>query len=182
MDPRCEHNELAVVRDRHARAVDALVPEPRRLELVRVEVHNDFVERRVQELEVHLERELCGAEEARVVVANEDAARHELASRDTAADHSLDVHDREVLNKVRRGVVEDPPQRVVGAAHHALHAVDCANEVREVDRVASASADKEVLVVVRHAEDFVRHDLADRQDEVVLATPELVGRIRESLC
>ena len=52
-------------------------------------------------------------------------------------------------------------------SHHALHAVNCADHVRFVDHIAAADADKQILRVVRHADDFMRHDLTGRNDEVI---------------
>ena len=52
-------------------------------------------------------------------------------------------------------------------SHHALHAVNCADHVRFVDHIAAADADEQVLRVVRHADDLVRHDLTGRNDEVI---------------
>ena len=69
------------------------------------------------------------------------------------------------------GVVEDASQRRVGPAHHPLHAVGRADEMALVDARHPARADENVLVVVGHADDFVGHDLADREDQVVSAFP-----------
>ena len=59
------------------------------------------------------------------------------------------------------GVVQDLAERRVAAAHHPLHAVDGADEVALVDPLRAAGADEQVLVVVGHADHFVRHDLAE---------------------
>ncbi len=70
------------------------------------------------------------------------------------------------------GVVQDAAQGRVGPAHHALHAVGRADEVAFVDALHAAAADEDVLVVVGHAHHFVRHDLADREHQVVAAFPD----------
>ena len=67
------------------------------------------------------------------------------------------------------GVVEHVAHGIVGAAHDALHAVDGAQIVAAVDAFAAAGADENVLVVVGHADDFMRHDLADGENEIEAA-------------
>ena len=70
------------------------------------------------------------------------------------------------------GVVQDAAERRVGPAHHPFHAVGRADEVALVDAPRPAAADEEVLVVVGHAHHLVRHDLADREHQVVAAFPD----------
>ena len=72
------------------------------------------------------------------------------------------------------GVVEEAAHGRLDAAHHALHAVGRAQEVRLVDDVRAAGADDDVLGVIGHAHHFVRHDLADRKDEIIPGEQELV--------
>ena len=76
------------------------------------------------------------------------------------------------------GVVEDAAQGRVGPAHHPFHAVGGADEVALVDARRPAGADEQVLVVVGHADHFVRHDLADREDQVVAALPHQPVELR----
>jgi ferritin-like protein len=77
--PGGQYNELSIVCDGHACAVDGLVAQPRRLELFWVQIHHHLVQWRLQELEVDLQRQLGSLHEALLVVSNEDSARHELA-------------------------------------------------------------------------------------------------------
>ena len=67
------------------------------------------------------------------------------------------------------GVVEHGADGIFGAAHDALHAVDGAEIVAAVDALAAAGADQDVLVVVGHADHFMRHDLADGENEIEAA-------------
>jgi len=39
--------------------------------------------------------------------------------------------------------------------------------VAVADHAEAAAADKDVLVEIGHADDFMRYDLADRQDQIV---------------
>jgi hypothetical protein len=68
---------------------------------------------------------------------------------------------------MRKRIVEDFTHRRKILAHHTLHAVDGADHVALVDHVAAAHADKQVLRMVRHADDLVRHDLADGEDQII---------------
>ncbi len=58
---------------------------------------------------------------------------------------------------------------IVGAAHDALHAVDSAKVVAAIDALAAAGANEDVLVVVGHADHFVRHNLADGEHQIEAA-------------
>ena len=95
--------------------------------------------------------------QARPILARADDRQHE--------DH------RQLAAEMLLGVVEDAPQGRVGPAHHPFHAVGGADEVALVDARRPAGADEQVLVVVGHADHFVRHDLADREDQIVPAFP-----------
>ena len=122
----------------------------------------------IEHEEVALEAESGGALEALGVVADEEAAEDEIAGS-VLGDDGLDVDDGQVRGEVLAGVVEDAADGRLGAAHHALHAVDGAEEVGAVDADGAAGADEDVLVAVGHADDLVRNDLADGEDEVVAA-------------
>ena len=76
------------------------------------------------------------------------------------------------------GVIEDAPHRRVRAPHHPFHAVGRADEMAFVDAFLAARADEDVLVVIGHADDFVRNDLADGQNQIVFAGPDEVGQLR----
>ncbi len=125
----------------------------------------------IHHFEVHLEAEGGGQFETFGVVTYVKTANYEL-SVGVLADHGLHVDDRHVLGEVFACVVQDATDRRVGAPHHALHAVDRAQEVTAVDADRAAGADEDVLVVVGHTDDFVGNDLAYREDEVVTAVAQ----------
>ena len=87
-------------------------------------------------------------------------------------DHGEHEDDVEVTAETPQGLVEQPAGGRVGPAHHLLHAVGRADEMALVDAGLPAAADEEVLGMVGHAGDFVRHHLADRKNEVVTAFPD----------
>ncbi len=109
--------------------------------------------------------------EALGIVADEEAANDEFA-RVVLADHGLYVDDRQILGEVIAGVVQHAAHGRVGAAHHAFHTVDGAEEVAAVNADGATGADEDVLVVVRHANDFMRNDLSDRKNQVVATVAE----------
>src|SRR5258705_10132854 len=76
---RREYDELALVGDGHARAIDGLVAEPRRFEFERIEIDNDFLWSTLEAIEVHLPTQRRTAFETGAIVAGVDAARHQLA-------------------------------------------------------------------------------------------------------
>ena len=94
------------------------------------------------------------------------------------ADHRQDVDEGQMLGEVVGGVVEHLADRRIGPAHDALHAVAGAEEVALVDAFRAAGADEDVLIVVGHADDFVRHDLPERQDQIVPALGDQPADLR----
>src|ERR1700761_1452451 len=66
-------------------------------------------------------------------------------------------------------VVEHATDRIVCATEDAFHAVDRAEIMAAVDAFAASGADENVLVVVGHADDFMRNDLTDGEDEIEAA-------------
>ena len=76
------------------------------------------------------------------------------------------------------GVIEDAPHRRVRPTHHPLHAVGRPHKMTLVDALLAARAHKDVFIVIGHANDFVRNDLADGQDQIVLARPDKIGQLR----
>ncbi|OPZ09366.1 MAG: hypothetical protein BWZ10_02562 [candidate division BRC1 bacterium ADurb.BinA364] len=58
-------------------------------------------------------------------------------------------------------VIEHVAHGRLFAAHHALHAMHRADEVRFVNGLLAADADEDVFVLVGDADDFVGHELAD---------------------
>ena len=88
------------------------------------------------------------------------------------SDHGEHVDQWQLGAELVLGVVQDAAQGRVGPAHHPFHAVGRADEVAFVDAPHPAAADENVFVVVGHAHHFVRHDLADREHQVVAAFPD----------
>ena len=147
----CEDDQLGVVGERHAGAVDALVAQPGGMELVRVEEDDGLRDLAIHHKEVALEAKRGGELEALGVVADVEAAHDELAGG-VLVDYSLDVDDlRHHGPKVLAGVVEDAAYGRVGAAHHALHPVDGAEEMRTMNAHDAAGSDEDVLGAVGHA-------------------------------
>ncbi len=103
-----------------------------------------------------------------MVVPDEDAAHDHLA-RAHLLHHRQDEDDAAVAQVAVEAVVEDGPHGGLGAAHDALHPVGRAQEVRAVDGLPAADADQDVLDLVGHADHFVRHHLAEREDGRVAA-------------
>ena len=119
----------------------------------------------LDEVNVLLLRQLDRFRQAASSLADKQAVHDTLAHRRGA--DSQDKQDRAVAQEMFHAVVEDLPHGRMVFSHHALHAVNCADHVRFVDHIAAADADKQILRVVRHADDLVRHDLTGRNDEVI---------------
>src|SRR6204780_5638382 len=66
-------------------------------------------------------------------------------------------------------VVKHTSNGIFGAAHDALHGINRAQVVAAIDRVAASRADKNVLVVIGHANDFMGNNLADGKNEIETA-------------
>ena len=102
MDTGRKHNQLRVIGQRHARPVDALVTQPRGLELMRVEEDHGLLDLAIHHQEVALERELRGQLEGLVIVRDIQAAHDQLAAG-VLVHHRLDVDDlRQLAGKVGR--------------------------------------------------------------------------------
>ncbi len=172
-----EDDQFGVVRERHAGPVDALVAKPRAAELVRIEEDHGLLDLAIHHLEVHLQAQGRGQLKALDVVADVQAAHHQLA-RVVLAYYRLHVDDRQVRGEVVAGVVQHAADGRIRAAHHALHAVDGSEEVAAMNPDGAAGAYEDVFVVVGHANYLVGDDLADREDEVVAAVAEQLVHLR----
>ena len=100
------------------------------------------------------------------VVANEQPPHRRAGAVRLRTHHRQHIHNRQLLQKLFRRVIQHPPHRRVRAAHHALHPVHRAQVMAAVDACGPARAYQNVLVAVRHAHHLVRHHLADRDDQV----------------
>src|SRR5262249_17435303 len=76
------------------------------------------------------------------------------------------IDDRHVLGEMVRSVIQNAAHGGIGAAHNPFHAVNGAQVVALINSFRAAGADEDILVVVGHADDFVRHYLAKREDEI----------------
>src|SRR6185503_4007336 len=113
----------------------------------------------LQSLEVDLEAELSGSEKAFDIVADEKAA-YRQATILFAANNRVNVNNRQMAKEVVGGVVEHIANRIFRTAHDAFHPVDRAEIVAAIDPFAAAGPYQNVLGIVGHTDNFVRHHLA----------------------
>ena len=73
----CEDDELGIVGQGHARAVDGLVSQPRTFEFSLVKVDDCLLDGAVEHFEIGLEAEGGGEFEALHIVADEESAQHQ---------------------------------------------------------------------------------------------------------
>ena len=126
------------------------------------------MQRPVEHLEIDFKAELGSKTEALRIVANENASGCQ-PTVGRAADHGLHVNDGQGCQEAIGGVVQNAAHRVVGAAHDALHTVHRAEIVAAIDAFPAARSHQNVFVVIRHADDFMRHDLADGENQIEAA-------------
>ena len=162
---RGQNDQLSAVGHGHARAVDGLVAQPGAPELGRIEIHHALFQAVRNEVDVLLPGELHRPGQTLPPLAQEQAVGADLPAG--SGGHREGKEDRTVLQKVFHPVVEEPADRRVVPAHHALHAADRADHVAFVDHLAAAHAHEEVFRVVGHADDLVGHHLSRSDDEVV---------------
>ena len=149
----------------------ALLPSQVLWKLLGIEIDDDLLRGLVEHREVHFHRELRGRMETLDVAADVQPSYGQAAVV-AWPDHGQHVDQRQLAAEMVLGIVQDAAERRVGPAHHPFHAVGRADEVALVDAPGPARADEDVLIVVGHARHFVRHDLADREHEVVAAFPD----------
>mmetsp|Transcript_8082 Transcript_8082/g.16753 ORF Transcript_8082/g.16753 Transcript_8082/m.16753 type:complete len:447 (-) Transcript_8082:138-1478(-) len=169
---RCQDDQLPAVGDRQSRPVDRLVAEPRRVELVGIEVDDHRFGGFFQHGKIHGHAQLAGSLVALDGVADKDAPQAAVGG-----DHRQDVPQIQVvLEEFLACVIEDRPQRVVGPAHHFFHPVDGTDKVRQVDRLEAPDANEQVLVEVCHSHDLVGDDLSDGDHQGVRPGAASVAR------
>ena len=71
-----------------------------------------------------------------------------------------------MAKEVVGGVVEHIANRIFRAAHDAFHPVDRAQVVAAIDPFAAAGPNQNVLGVVGHTDNFVRHHLANGKNQI----------------
>ena len=135
------------------------------------------IHRLVEHFKIHLQAQLRGFQEALEIVADVEPA-HRQAAVLRAAHHRLHIDDRQAPQEFVAGAVEHVAHRIHGAAHNPLHAVHRAQVVAAIDALAPARADEDVLRVVGHADHFVRHHLADRQNQIEAAPRDELVHLR----
>src|SRR5438270_8069778 len=99
------------------------------------------------------------------VVADEKPPHRKPVIR-SAPDHCEHVNDGKVPEEPIRGVIEYIAHRVFGATHDSFHAVNRAQIMAAVDALAAAGPYQNVLVVIRHADNFMGDNLTDRENQV----------------
>src|ERR1700761_5803548 len=165
-NPGGEDNQFGIIRQRHASAIDALVSQPCAFELVGIEENHSLLDLPIHHLEVDLETEICGEFEALRIVTNIEAANDQLPV-DVLGYDRQHINDRHPASEVFASIVEYTTNRRIGAAHHAFHSIHRAKEVAAMNSDGATRAYEDVLVVVRHADDFMGNDLAYGEDEIV---------------
>src|SRR6476646_4025499 len=74
-----------------------------------------------------------------------------------------------MLEEVIGGVIQHIAHWIDCAAHDAFHAINGAQIMTAVDALAASGANEDVLVVVRHPDDFMGHNLPDGKDQIKAA-------------
>src|SRR4029077_7625549 len=175
-----EDDQLRTVGQRHAGAVDRLVAEPCAVKFMRIKINDSLLNGRIEYLEIDFQAELGGTMKAFSVIADEKAA-HGKSVVCRAADDGEDVDDGQMPQKMIGGVIENVAHGILGTAHDALHPINRAQVVAAVYALSASCANKNVLVVVRHANDFMGDDLPDRENQIETALrnqPVHLGRPR----
>src|ERR1700730_4471388 len=162
---RREDDQLGTVGQRHAGSVDCLVSEPGAVKLIGIKINDSLSERRLHRLEVHFQAQRGGAVKALSVVADEKAAHRQPFIR-RASDNGEDVHDGQMSQETIRRVIKNVAHGVLSAAHDAFHPVNRAQIMAAVYALSASRAHQNILVVIGHDDNFMRHDLADRQNEI----------------
>jgi len=169
---RRHDEELAAVRHREPRAVDGLVPEPRRAVLHGVEVGDAPAERRLDSLDVDLGRQRGGRAEriasgrASAAFAGEDAAQDRLLV--TSVDDGEDEqHPATLLEEAIEAAVEQLPDGRIDPPQRLLDPVDSAEEMAALNRLRAAEPDRHMLRVAAEPRHLVWHHLSDGNDEIV---------------
>src|SRR6266404_5161818 len=147
---------------------------------MRVKVNDRLLDGRVEYLEIDFQAQFGGAMEALGIVADEKAA-HGKRTISRASDDGEYVHDGQMSQKAIGSVIENIAYGILRTAHDALHPINRAQIMAAVYAFSPSGAHQNVLVVVRHADDFMRHDLTDRENQVETALcnqPIYLGRPR----
>src|SRR6266404_1436041 len=175
-----EDDQLRTIGQRHAGAVDRLVAEPCAVKFMRIKIDDSLLDGRIEYLEIDFQAQLGGTMEALGVVADEKPA-HGKSVVCRASDNGEYVDDGQMPQKMIGRVIENVAYGILRTAHDALHPINRAQVMAAVYALAASGAHQNVLVVVRHADDFMRHDLTDRENQIESALsdqPIYLGRPR----
>src|ERR1700677_4110804 len=165
---RREDDQLCTVGERHAGTVDRLVAEPGAVKLVRIEINDSLADRCVQRLEVYFQAQRSGAVKALNIVTDKKAAHCQPVTL-RASDDGEHIDDGQMSQESIGRVIENVTHGVLRASHEPLHPINRAQVMAAVYAFSASRAHEDGLVVIRHADNFMRHDLADGEDEVEAA-------------
>src|ERR1035437_8067059 len=177
LDGWSENNQLGAVGQRHAGAIDRFVAKPCGVEFFGIKIDDGLLDRLVEHFEIYFKAQLRGLREALDIIAYVQAA-HRQPAVGSAAHHRLHINDGQMFQEMIGGVIEHVAHRIGGAAHDPLHPVDGAQVVAAIDAVTASRAYQNVLVVVGHADHFMRHNLANGENQVEAAPRDQLVDLR----
>src|ERR1035438_2915312 len=138
---RGEYDQLRIVSQRHACAVDGLVAQPGGMKLAWIEIDHGFLDGFIHNLEVDLETQFRGQIEALDVIADIQASNSQ-PTVSPASHNSLHINDGQVGQEMFGGVVKNAADGIVGAAEDTFHSVDGAQIVAAVDSIAATRSEE----------------------------------------
>src|ERR1035437_7497418 len=102
------------------------------------------------------------------VVADEKAAHCQPFIR-RASDNGEYVDDRQMSQETIGRIIENLAHGILGAAHDALHPINRAQVMAAVYALSASRAHQNILVVIGHANNFMRHNLPDGKNKIEAA-------------
>src|ERR1700756_1302220 len=162
---RREDDQLCTVGQCHARTIDSFVAQPCTVKFMRIEINDSLLHRRVHRLEVHFQAERGGAVKALGIVADEKPAHGQAVVR-SAPDDGKHVDNGQMSKKTIGCVIENVAHRIFRTTHDAFHPINRAQVMAAVYALPASRAHKNILVVIGHPDYLMRHDLADRENEI----------------
>ena len=163
---RRDNEEFAAVGHRHPRAVNRLVRDPSRVELVALHHRDDFLERR-RDRNVLTARRFSRFEINVQLVSDVNAGMAEV-SVFVVSHRNFEVEVRQEAEQLVFRFVVAAAKRRQEVAEVVLDPAAGRHHVRRADRRFPAEADEVVFVVVREAENFVRNDVPNVDNEIPL--------------
>src|ERR1039458_10711959 len=135
---------------------------------MRIEINDSLLHGRVHSLEVHFQTQRGSAMKALDVVAYEKAAHCQPFIR-RASDNGEYVDDRQMSQETIGRIIENLAHGILGAAHDALHPINRAQVMAAVYALSASRAHQNILVVIGHANNFMRHNLPDGKNKIEAA-------------